>query len=460
MAYQSVNPYSGTIMQTFDELTDEQLEIALASAAACFETWRHTTFAERAKIVANAAAIMRSRSEEFARLVTLEMGKLIAEARSEVALSADILDYYAEHAETFLAPQTLSPASGEAVIESDSLGVLFGVEPWNFPYYQLARFVGPNLMAGNVVLVKHASNVPQCAQAFMDAFLEAGAPAGAYTNLRISKQQIATVIADRRIKGVALTGSEAAGAIVAGHAGAALKKSTMELGGSDAFIVLDDADLDETVKWALWGRINNAGQCCVAAKRFIVVEEIADRFLEQFTAAMAGLVTGDPMDARTTLAPLSSKEALTKLVDQVDRSVVGGARVVLGGARLTGPGAFMQATILTDIEPCNPAYSEEFFGPVALFFRVPDEDAAVALANDSSFGLGGSVFTKDIARGKRIASRIDTGMVFINHPTWTAADLPFGGINHSGYGRELSGLGIQEFVNKKLIRTSDINAAA
>lgn len=460
MTYQSLNPFDGTILETFDELTDEQLESAVETAATCFGSWRRTTFAERTAVLTRAAAILRSRVEEFAHPITLEMGKLIEESRGEVALSADILDYYAANAERFLAPQRLSPASGEAAVESSPLGVIFGVEPWNFPYYQLARFVAPNLMAGNVVLVKHASNVPQCAIAFADLFIEAGAPVGAYTNLRISKAQVARVIADPRIKGVALTGSEAAGAIVAGQAGGALKKSTMELGGSDAFIVLEDADLDETVRWALWGRINNAGQCCVAAKRFIAVEAVADRFLEKFTAAMRGLKTGDPMDRATTLAPLSSKEALLTLVDQVDRSVAKGARIVLGGTRVDGPGAFMQPTILTDIEPGNPAYSEEFFGPVALFFRVPDEDAAVALANDSSFGLGGSVFTRDVARGKRVASRIDTGMVFINHPTWTAADLPFGGIKHSGYGHELASAGIQEFVNKKLVRVADVHAPA
>jgi len=457
MTYQSINPYNGTVLKTFEELTDAQLEIAVHTAQQCFETWRHTTFAHRSEVLKRAATILRSRVENFARPITLEMGKLIEESRGEVALSADILDYYAENAERFLAPQQLTPASGEATIESSPFGVLFGIQPWNFPYYQLARFVAPNLMAGNVVLVKHASSVPQCAAAFADLFVEAGAPLGAYTNLMISKSQIAVVIADPRIKGVALTGSEEAGAVVAGQAGEALKKSTMELGGSDAFIVLEDADLDETVKWALWGRINNAGQSCIAAKRFIVVEAVADRFLEKFTTAMAGLKTGDPMDKATTLAPLSSNEALDKLVDQVDRAVVKGARAVLGGKRFDGSGAFMQPTILTDIDSENPAYSEEFFGPVALFFRVPDEDAAVTLANDSRFGLGGSVFTRDIARGKRVANRIDTGMVFINHPTWTAADLPFGGIKQSGYGRELSSLGIQEFVNKKLIRVVDIH---
>lgn len=460
MAYQSINPYNGSILKTFEELTDKQLETAVHTAEQCFQTWRHTSFAERSAVLKRAAAILRARGEEFARPITLEMGKLLEESRGEVALSADILDYYAENAERFLAPQQLTPASGEATIESSPFGVLFGVEPWNFPYYQLARFVAPNLMAGNVVLVKHSSNVPQCAIAFADLFIEAGAPVGAYTNLIISKAQVAQVIADPRIKGVALTGSEEAGAIVAGQAGAALKKSTMELGGSDAFIVLEDADLDQTVRWALWGRINNAGQCCVAAKRFIVVEKIADRFLEKFTTAMGGLKTGDPMDEATTLAPLSSKQALLKLLDQVNRSVARGARIVLGGKQVEGTGAFMEPTILTDIKPGNPAYTEEFFGPVALFFRVSDEDAAVALANDSSFGLGGSVFTTDIERGKRVANRVDTGMMFINHPTWTAADLPFGGIKQSGYGRELSSLGIQEFVNKKLIRVADILAPA
>jgi succinate-semialdehyde dehydrogenase/glutarate-semialdehyde dehydrogenase len=461
MAYQSINPYNGQILETFAELSDEQLEAALERAALCFEkTWRRTTFAERAAVLGRAASILRSRVDEFARPVTLEMGKLIEESRGEVALSADIIDYYAQNAERFLAPEQLATASGEATVESTPFGVLFGVEPWNFPYYQLARFAAPNLMAGNVVLVKHASSVPQCAIAFERLFTEAGAPPGAYTNLLISKDQVERVIDDPRVKGVALTGSEGAGAVVAARAGQNLKKSTMELGGSDAFIVLEDADLDKTVDWAVWGRINNAGQCCVAAKRFIVVDELADRFLGKFKAALAKLEPGDPLDEGTTLAPLSSEAALLGLVDQVDRSVAKGAHVAIGGKRADPTGAFMQPTILTDIERDNPAYKEEFFGPVALFFRVRDEDEAVALANDSPFGLGGSVFTTDIERGKRVASRIETGMVFVNHPTWTAPDLPFGGIKNSGYGRELSSLGIQEFVNKKLIHVVPIDAPA
>jgi succinate-semialdehyde dehydrogenase / glutarate-semialdehyde dehydrogenase len=460
MSYQSINPFNGKKLKSFKELTDRQLETALENASACFETWRRTTFAERAVVAAKAAAIMRARADEFARLVTIEMGKLIDEARGEVELSADIIDYYARNAESFLAPQNLKPGSGKAVIESAPYGALFGVQPWNFPYYQLARFAGPNLMAGNVVMVKHAGCVPQCAIAFEKLWLEAGAPSGAYTNLLISHDQVNRVIDDPRIKGVALTGGVDAAKSIAARAGQNLKKSTMELGGSDAFIVLDDADLDKTVRWAVWAKMNNTGQCCVAAKRFIIVEELTDRFLDKFQTALTALKPGDPMDQTTTLAPLSTEEALIKLLDQVERAVAKGATLALGGKRIDRPGCFMEPTILTNIKPDNPAFREEFFGPVALFFSVKDEDEAVALANDSDFGLGGSVFTGDVARGKRVASRIDTGMVFVNHPTWTAPDLPFGGIKNSGYGRELSSLGIQEFVNKKLIRVASIDAPA
>jgi succinate-semialdehyde dehydrogenase/glutarate-semialdehyde dehydrogenase len=460
MSYQSVNPYNGELVGSFEEQTDQELEKTIATAAECFEKWRKLSYNERAAIVSKAAAIMRERAEEFARPVTLEMGKLFAESLGEVALSADILDYYATHAERFLAPETLDPESGEAVVESSPLGVLFGVQPWNFPYYQLARFAGPNLMAGNVVMVKHSGTVPQCAIAYEQLWRDAGAPEGAYTNLLISHDQVLTVIDDPRIRGVALTGGVAAARGVAERAGKNVKKSTMELGGSDAFIVLEDADLEKTLTWAMWAKMNNMGQCCIAGKRFIVVEALADRFLEKFTAAMEALQPGDPMDPATTLGPLSTEAALLQLLKQVDDAVAHGATLVLGGKRVDRPGAFMQPTILTDIEPDNPAYRDEFFGPVALFFRVKDEEAAIALANDSDYGLGGSVFTRDIGRGKRVASRIDTGMVFINHPTWTASDLPFGGIKNSGYGRELSSHGIHEFVNKKLVRVAAIDSPA
>lgn len=411
-------------------------------------------------MAAKAAAILRRQVDEFARLMTLEMGKRIGEARGEVRLSADIIEYYGRQAERFLAPQRLKPKTGQAVIESAPLGVLFGVQPWNFPFYQLARFAGPNLMAGNVIMVKHASCVPQCALAFARLWPEAGAPEGAYTNLFITHDQVNKVIDDPRIQGVALTGGLEAARGVAERAGMNVKKTTMELGGNDAFIVLADADLDQAVKWAVWAKMNNMGQCCVAAKRFIVVDRLYDRFLAKFHAALAAFVPGDPLDEATTLAPLSTEAALVTLLAQVKRAVAKGAIVVLGGKRISRPGSYMQPTILTNIKPANPAYREEFFGPVALLFRVKNERQAVALANDSDFGLGGSVFTRNLARGQRVARRLDTGMVFINHPTWTAADLPFGGIRHSGYGRELSALGIQEFVNKKLIRVSSVNAAA
>lgn len=458
MAYQSINPNDGALLKRFDILSDAALEAALATAEACFQGWKHTSYDDRAAIVARAAALMHAHVDDFARLETLEMGKRIGEARAEVGFSADILDYYARHGEAFLAPDKLDPGKGEAHVESSPLGVLFCIEPWNFPYYQLARVAGPQLMAGNVLVVKHAGCVPQCAIAFEKLLLDAGAPLGAYTNLLVSYDQSDRIIDDPRIKGVALTGSVDAGRRVAARAGQNLKKSTMELGGSDAFIVLDDADLDKVLPWAVWGRMYNAGQTCCAAKRFIVLDAVADAFLARFTAALEALAPGDPMDATTTLGPLSTEAALVQLVAQVDAAVKGGATLLLGGKRIDRPGWFMQPTILTDIAPGNPAFRDEFFGPVASFFRVGSEDEAIALANDSDFGLGGSVWTRDEARGLRVASRIDAGMVFVNNIDWADAQLPFGGIKHSGYGRELGSVGIQEFVNKKLVRSGDIAA--
>ena len=456
MAYQSTNPFDGKVFKSFDDITDTQLEDKLKAASHCYEaTWRNTSFAERKAVLSKAAALMRERMQPLAELITLEMGKLIGQSVDEVKLSAAILDYYAEHAEAFLAPEKITTLKGEATVENSPIGVLFGVEPWNFPYYQIARFAAPNLMAGNVVMIKHASNVPQCALAFETLMKDAGAPAGAYTNLFVTKDQIAKIIEDTRIRAVALTGSEAAGAVVAAQAGKQLKKSTMELGGSDAFIVLEDADLEKAVKHAVNGRMSNAGQACTASKRFIVVEGLADQFLDKFKAALQTFVPGNPIDPTTNLGPLSSEEALEKLLAQVDKAVAKGAKALIGGKRIEKQtGAFMQPTILTDIDKHNPAYSEEFFGPVALFFKVADEKAAIALANDSPFGLGGSVFTQDIERAKRIARQIDTGMVFINSDLVSSPELPFGGVKNSGYGRELSSAGIQEFVNKKLIRVS------
>ena len=456
--YETVNPFNGKSLKIFGTLTDGQLEDKLAKAQACYETWRRTSYAERAAIIHKAGNLLHEQAEAFAHTMTLEMGKRIGEAKGEVEFSSRILEYYAENAERFLAPVELNPTVGQAHMESSPLGVIFCVEPWNFPYYQLARVAGPHLMAGNTLVVKHAGSVPQCAIAFEKLLTDAGAPSGLYTNLRISHEQASRIIDDDRIKGVALTGSVAAGEVVAASAGRNLKVSSMELGGSDAFIVLEDADLDLTIPWAVWGRMYNTGQTCCAAKRFIVVDSIADAFIERFQAALAALEAGDPMDEKTTLGPLSSEAALAQLLEQVDAAVAKGARLLLGGKRIDRPGAYMQPSILTDIEPGNPAFRDEFFGPVALFFRVKDEAAAIALANDSDFGLGGSVWTKDVTRGKRVASEVETGMMFINNIDWSDAELPFGGIKDSGYGRELGDMGIQQFVNKKLVRTAEMKA--
>jgi succinate-semialdehyde dehydrogenase/glutarate-semialdehyde dehydrogenase len=455
MFYQTINPYTEDLVQTFPQHTDGDIESIIAQAEKTYETdWSRRSLAERKAIIKKAAAILRRDVDDHARVITLEMGKLFREAKSEVMLSADILEYFADNADQFLAPEKLSVKGGEAVIESAPLGVLFCVEPWNYPYYQLARVAGPNLMLGNTVIAKHAPSVPQCALAFEKLFLDAGAPVGVWTNVFITNEQSARVIADSRIRGVALTGSERAGSAVASEAGQALKKSTMELGGSDPFIVLDDADLDTAVTWAVRGRMYNTGQSCVSAKRFILQEGIADAFLARFERELEKLKPGDPMAPETSLAPLCSRAALDGVLKQIDTAIKGGAKVLLGGKRLERRGFFLEPTMLTDVRPENPAFHQEFFAPVAMVFRVKNEKEAVALANDSPYGLGGSVFTKDIERGKRVARQVESGMVFINQSTGTAPDLPFGGVKNSGYGRELSHLGIGEFVNKKLIRVA------
>lgn len=457
MSIQTVNPYTNKTEKSFDEMTEKELETSVAKSHVAFSDWKETSYKQRADLLHKVASLMRSRKDTLAKTITLEMGKLIAQAEGEIDLSADIFDYYAENGEKFLADKVLNPELGEALIRNSPVGVLLGVMPWNFPFYQVARFAAPNIMAGNTILLKHASIVPQCAAALEALFEEAKAPKGIYTNLFISGKRATALVADKRIKGVSLTGSEGAGASVAAEAGKNLKKVVLELGGNDVFIILEDADMEKTVEWAVVGRMNNNGQCCVASKRFIAVEAIADEFLEKFKEKLSKIIVGDPMDPATELGPLSSEEAAVHLEDQVKRSVSKGAKVLLGGKRSDRAGAFMEPTILSGLKPGIPAYHEELFGPVASFYIVKDEQAAIDLANDSDFGLGASVFTQDIKRGKRIADQIDTGMVFINHPTWTQADLPFGGTKTSGFGRELSELGIHEFVNKKLIRVSGLN---
>ncbi len=461
MPYATINPYTGELVQSFPDATDAEIGKALDAAHAAFLGWRETPFTTRAQVMRKAGAILRRDIDVYARLLTLEMGKLIGEARAEVTLSAQIFEYYAEHAERLLAPEMLpvaDPAEGQAIVVHEPLGVLLAIEPWNFPYYQIARIIAPQLSAGNTMLLKHASNVPQSAAIFERLMLEAGLPTGGFKNLYATREQIERIINDPRVHGVALTGSEAAGSVVASQAGKALKKSTMELGGADAFIVLADADLDKTVNWGVFGRHWNGGQVCVSSKRMIVVDEVYDAYLDKYRAGVAALRAGDPFDPQTTLAPLSSQKAADDVREQIRQAVSHGATATEVGSPVPNRGAFVQPTILTNVTEQNPARYWEFFGPVSMLLRARGEEDAIRIANDSPFGLGGSVFTQDERRGAEVARRISTGMVFVNHPTMVKADLPFGGIRRSGYGRELIGLGLKEFVNHKLIDVVSIDA--
>ncbi|GBQ50515.1 NAD-dependent succinate-semialdehyde dehydrogenase [Komagataeibacter sucrofermentans] len=461
MAYATTNPYTGEKLKTFPDATDQEVQTALTDAYEAFKAWRHTSFAKRAEVMKAAGAILRRDIDKYARLITLEMGKTYAESKAETILSAEIFEYYAEHAERLLKAEKLpvaNPAEGEAMIIHQPQGIVFAIEPWNFPYYQVARIIAPQLSAGNTVLLKHASNVPQCAAAFDTLMQEAGLPKGGFRNLYAARHHTEVILSDPRVCGVALTGSEGAGAIVAGVAAKALKKSTMELGGSDAFVVLEDADLEKTVKWAVFGRHWNAGQVCVSAKRLIVADAIYDRFVELYKKGVASLKAGDPMDPATQLAPLSSQKAADDLRAQVEEAKKHGAVVEVIGAPVPEKGAFFQPLLMTNLHENNEARHWEFFGPVTQLYRAKDEADAIRIANDSPYGLGGAVFTKDTKRGVKVAEQIYTGMVYVNHPTMVKADLPFGGVARSGYGRELIGLGIKEFVNHKLIDVVDIDA--
>ncbi len=461
MKFSTTNPYTGEVLKTFPTASEADINNAIEKADTAFSAWRETAFSERARIMQNAADILRRDVEKYAPILTIEMGKLLTEARAEVELSAAIFEYYAKNAEKLLAPEKLpvaDPAEGNATLVCEPLGIILAIEPWNFPYYQIARIIAPQLSAGNVILLKHAANVPQAAVAFESLMLEAGLPAGAFTNLFVDHEHVGFILNDPRVHGVALTGSEGAGSIVAAEAGKALKKSTMELGGADAFVVLADADLDKTAKWAVFGRHWNGGQVCVSSKRMIIEDSAYDGFMERYVKGVSELRAGDPMDPNTTLAPLSSQRAVDDLKDKIQQAVAHGAKAMEVGPSVPNQGAFLQPTILTDIGEDNPARYWEFFGPVSMIFRAKDENDAVRIANDSPFGLGGSVFTSNPAHGAEVAKRISTGMVFVNHPTMVKADLPFGGVRRSGYGRELLGLGIKEFVNHKLIDIVDIDA--
>lgn len=452
-SFATVSPYTGETLVEFPVIEGKEVDATLETAGHAFDAWRERPIAERAAVVARAADLMKERKEELAQLITLEMGKLISEARGEVDLAASILEYYARHGPDFAAAEPLDfEGEGEAYLVSEPLGVLLGVMPWNFPLYQVVRFAGPNLVLGNTVLVKHAGICPQSALALETLFRDAQAPEGVYTNLFVSHEEISRIIDSPVVRGASLTGSEGAGAKVAERAGRNMKPSLLELGGSDVFIVLDGEHLERTIGAAVAGRMANTGQSCVASKRFIVLEDVYDDFVEGMRRKFEELRPGDPADESTTLGPLSSEQAASDLADQIRETVEQGAELITGGHRIDRPGAFVEPTVITGVKPGMRAYAEELFGPAAVIYRVADEDEAIALANDSQYGLGGSVFCADVERGRRVAERVETGMVWVNHPTSTQPDLPFGGIKRSGYGRELSKLGMREFVNRKLVR--------
>lgn len=451
MSFKSINPATGQLMLEIPVWDTTQIEATLTQVAAATPDWAATPILQRAEGMQRAAAILRARRDVYARLITEEMGKLLKEARAEVDKCALACDYYAAHAPYFLADEYIASDAAQSFVNYQPLGTVLAVMPWNFPLWQVFRFAVPALMAGNTGVLKHASNVPQCAQLIEQVFHEAGFPAGVFRSLMISAAQTSAVIADRRIHAVTLTGSEAAGRQVAATAAQHLKKSVLELGGSDAFIVLEDADLEMAVAQAVASRFLNCGQSCIAAKRFIVVDAIAEEFLARFKAAAEKLQPGDPLSATTTLAPLARVDLRDAIHQQVLDSVAQGAVVVTGGNPLPGPGAFYAPTILDQVLPGTRAYGEEFFGPVALLLRARDAEHAIALANDSCFGLGGSVWTRDTTRGIALARRVQAGCCFVNGMVKSDARLPFGGIKASGYGRELSYHGLREFVNAKTI---------
>ena len=450
--YAVVNPATGETVATYDTFTDAQIDDAVARAHAAAAIWGRTPVAERAAVIRRIAELHRERREEFAEIMVREMGKPLAAARGEVDFVADIVEFYADNAERITADQPLEIlGEGTAVIRRAPLGALFGIMPWNFPAYQVARFAAPNLMLGNTIILKHAPQCPESAALLEEIYRAAGLPDGGYVNVYATNEQSATIIADPRVQGVSVTGSERAGAAVAEVAGRNLKKVALELGGSDPFILLSTDDLDATVQAAVDARLDNNGQSCNGAKRFIVVDALYDAFVERFVAALAAVTASDPMQEDTILGPLSSLVAAERLQAQVDTAVAQGATLLTGGTR---DGAFFAPTVLADVTSAMDVYREELFGPACVVYRVADEDAAVALANDTSFGLGSYVFTTDPAQAERVANRIEAGMVYVNVVLADSPELPFGGVKRSGTSREMGMLAADEFVNKKLIRVA------
>jgi len=451
IAIASINPATGETLRTFEPLADSQIEDKLARAAATYRTWRSTAFGDRRRMLLAAADILDKEKAEWGRIMTAEMGKPIRAARDEAAKAAFGCRYYAENAESFLGDEPIAIDGATNYIRYQPIGPVLAVMPWNFPFWQVFRFAAPALMAGNVGLLKHASNVPQCALAIEDIFRRAGFPEGAFQTLLIGSGQVHRIIDDPRIKAVTLTGSEPAGRQVAAQAGRDIKKTVLELGGSDPFVVMPSANLAAATETAVKARTINNGQSCIAAKRFIVADKIAGDFERRFVERMLALKVGDPMDESTDVGPLATPQILEDLDQQVQKSVAAGARVLAGGKRLDRPGNFYAPTVLADIPEHSPAYREELFGPVAALFRVPDLQAAIRLANDTSFGLGASIWTTDQKETARFIDEIEAGMVFVNGMVASDPRLPFGGVKNSGYGRELSVQGIREFVNIKTV---------
>lgn len=457
---QSINPATDEVIQSYTPHTPAQIDDALANARRAFEGWRTTSFAQRGEILRRVASELRQRKSGLAKLATLEMGKPIAEAEAEIEKCAWGCEFYAEHAERFLAPEVAPSTASESYIAFRPLGVIFAIMPWNYPYWQVLRFAAPALMAGNAAVLKHASNVSGCALAIEEVLTAAGLPDGLFRTLLMSGPDAERLIADPRIAAVTLTGSDAAGSAVAAAAGRALKKTVLELGGSDAFIVLADADLDAAAQIGVRARFQNTGQSCIAAKRFIVVDEVADAFTEKFVHYASQLKEGDPLDPGTQLGPVVNKQQREALQRQVEETVAQGASVVLGGEPASGPGAYYPATVVTGVTPEMPMFRQETFGPAAAIIRAKDTDQAIDLANDSQFGLGGNLWTADIEQGQALAARLDSGGVFINGMTASDPRLPFGGVKRSGYGRELSAFGIREFVNIQTVWIGPAQAAA
>jgi succinate-semialdehyde dehydrogenase/glutarate-semialdehyde dehydrogenase len=450
MTYAVVNPATGETLAEYRTATDAEVESALAAAHEAFAAWRATPVADRAAVVRRIAELHRERRDELAAAIVREMGKPLSAAVGEVDFAADIVEFYADQAERVTADQPIDVlGEGTAVIRRAPLGVLLGIMPWNFPAYQVARFAAPNLVVGNTIVLKHAPQCPESSAILAAIYADAGLPAGGYVNVYATNEQAATIIADPRVQGVSVTGSERAGAAVASLAGQHLKKVALELGGSDPFILLSTDDLDTVVQNAVDARLDNTGQSCNAAKRFIVVDELYDAFVERFAAAMAAARVGDPLDEDTVLGPLSSLAAAERLQAQVDAAVAQGAQLVVGGRR---DGAFFPATVLTGVTADMDAYREELFGPVGVVYRAADEADAVRIANDTPFGLGSYVFTTDPEQAARVADAIDAGMVYVNCVLADSPELPFGGVKRSGTSRELGLLAADEFVNKKLIR--------